>query len=146
MTTTFRADARAALVAILEDQKSATPTLLRKVWTARPGAFNETPCAYIAGLNERITWDAGTRIRVFDSAEIWIVDTYNEAAIQVRDQIADALVDTFNTNIQRVANAIIQPVGTRDDEASVFNAGTGTTTYYPATVVLVTASKWEGRS
>lgn len=110
MTTTWRVDLRAALVAVLEEQSVATPTLLRKVYPARPEAFNELPSAYVT-LPERLTHDAGTRTR-FAAPDITIVDGYrdNNQTVAQFDQLVDLLVDRFDLtgNVQRVAGSIIE--------------------------------------
>lgn len=147
MATTFRADVRSALVAILQDQQTATPTLLRKVWPSRTGGFTgELPCAYVSNLTETITWTAGTRTRVLDGAEIILVDTYgSEGMIDRLDQLVDKLVDRFNDNVQRVGNAIIELTRVTDTEVEVVSAGA--TTYYRAVALsLARTAKWEGRS
>jgi hypothetical protein len=143
--TTFRADARAALVAILEAQATASPTLLRKVEASRPGSFPELPCAYVSNLTETITWSAGVRTRLIDGAEVTIVDTYREAVHDGLDQLVDLLVDRLNDATQQVGNAIIELSRVADAEVEV--QGTERTTYYRAVVLtLGRTAKWEGRS
>lgn len=143
--TTFRRDVRAALVAILEAQQAASPTLLRKVESSRPGGFNELPIAYVAGLDESITWTAGVRTRVIDGAEVVIVDSYREASHDGLDQLVDLLVDRFNAQTQAIGNAIIELTRVADTEIAV--EGSERTTYYRAVVLsLARTAKWEGRN
>lgn len=148
MTTTFRADVRAALVTVLEAQQSATPSLLRKVTASRPGGFAELPCAYVSNMSEQITWDSGTRTRTMIGLEVQIVDTYREGANDTLDDLVDALVDRVNTAVQQIPNAILEFTGIRDqDEVAVINPTTNTTTYYRGVSLLFgRTSKWEGRS
>lgn len=144
MATTFRADVRAALVGILQDQSTATPTLLRKVEPSRPSSFPEVPCAYVSNLTETITQTAGTRTRTLDGAEITVVDSYREGVVDTLDQLVDLLVDRFTANVQRVGNAIIEPTRVADAEVAV--EGSERTTYYRAVVIsLARTAKWEGR-
>ena len=120
MPTTWRVNLVAALVGILEDQSTATPTLLRKVYSSRPQSFGETPCAYVSNRNERITHDAGTRTR-FSAPEIVLVDSYrdNSQTGDLLDQLVDYLVDRFDTNVTRIGNTIIELVSITDTDVEV---------------------------
>jgi hypothetical protein len=144
--TTFRRDVRAALVSILEAQKTATPGLLKRVTPVRDGGlFPEVPCAYVSDLTETITWTAGTRTRAFEGAEVTIVDTYREGSADTLDQLADLLVDRFNDARSVIPNAIVQLSGVRDTEIPV--DGPERITYYRGVVLtLRNTAKWEGRS
>lgn len=144
MATTFRVDLRAALLAILEEQKTATPNLLRKVEASRPGAFHEVPCAYIGGMSEQVTHTAGTRTRTFAGAEIVLVDAFRENGYATLDELVDKLMDRFTDNRQRIGNAIIGVAGVSDTEIPI--VGETATTYYPGAIIsLGPTSKWEGR-
>lgn len=127
MATTWRVNLRAALVAILEDQSAATPTLLRKVYPNRPASFGETPCAYVSNLPERITHDAGTRTRR-SAPQVMLVDTYRDNAQtgDLLDQLVDHLVDRFDLtgNVQRIANTIIELVSITDTDVEVTSTRT----------------------
>lgn len=115
MVTTWRVDLRAALVGILEDQSTATPTLLRKVHPNRPGSFGELPCAYVSNLPERITYDAQTRTRR-SAPQVIVVDAYrdNQQTGDSLDQLVDFLVERFTTDVQRIPNTIIELVSIND--------------------------------
>lgn len=95
MATTFAVDLRAALVVILEAQRTATPTLLRKVWKSVPGTFNELPLAFIDIGAETVQQDAGTRTRTMVGATVTIIDAYanSEQEGDRLDQLRDDLVD-----------------------------------------------------
>ena len=103
--TTFRSDVVAALRTVLLARKAASPTLLRAVYNARPGSFPETPCAYIAGRNERITYTAQTRARTMVGLEVVIVDTLSDASETEdrMDDLIDLLVDDFTAAKHGVA-------------------------------------------
>ncbi len=97
MVTTFRADVVGAIRAVLLARQVTSPALLRAVYNARPGSFPETPCAYIAGRSERITYSGQTRERAMVGLELVIVDTLIDAS-QVEDRmdvLVDLLVDDF---------------------------------------------------
>ena len=112
MATTFCVDSVAALVVILEAQKTATPTLLRKVWDAQPGAFNELPAAFVDAGEETITHDAGTRTRTMSGLSFTVVDNYTtESGPDRLNQLRDALVDRFDLNVEAInaaGNAILE--------------------------------------
>jgi hypothetical protein len=97
MVTTFRADVVGAIRTILLARQTTSPTLLRKVYNARPGSFPETPCAYIAGRNETITYSAQTRARTMTGLEVVIVDTLQDASEEAdrMDVLIDLLVEDF---------------------------------------------------
>lgn len=97
MPTTARVDFVTAIRTVLLARQTASPTLLRKVYNARPGSFPETPCAYIAGRNERITYTAQTRERAFLGLEVVVVDTLIDASETEdrMDTLVDLLVDDF---------------------------------------------------
>lgn len=122
MATTWRVDLRAALVAILEDQSAATPSLLRKVYPNRPGSFGETPAAYVSNLPERITHDAGTRTRR-SAPQVMVIDTYrdNQQTGDLLDQLVDLLVDRFDLpgNVSRIPGTIIELVSLTDTDVEV---------------------------
>lgn len=99
MATTFRSDVVGAIRTVLLARKTASPTLLRAVYNARPGSFPETPCAYIAGRSERITYSAQTRARTMTGLEVVVVDTLQDASevADRMDDLVDLLVDDFTT-------------------------------------------------
>ena len=120
--TTWRVDLRAALVAILEDQSTATPTLLRRVYPNRPASFPETPCAYVSNLPERITHTDQTRTRR-SAPQVMLVDSYrdNQQTGDLLDQLVDLLVERFDLpgNVQRIPNTIIEIVSITDTDIEV---------------------------
>ena len=65
MATTFRSDVTAAILTVLTAQIAATPTQLKRAYTARPGSFPETPCAYIGPRDEALTQSAQVRTPTF---------------------------------------------------------------------------------
>ena len=105
MPTTFRSDVVAGVLAVLTAQKTATPTQLRGVYSSRPGSFPETPCAYIAGRDEVITYTAGTRARTFVGLQVVLVDAMPDAteAGDRLDDLVDLLVDRFSAAYAQVA-------------------------------------------
>jgi len=95
--TTFRSDTVAGVLTILNAQITATPTQLRKAYSSRPGSFPETPCAYIGGRDETITYTAGTRARTMTGLTVTVVDVFADATEtgDRLDDLVDLLVDRF---------------------------------------------------
>lgn len=98
--STARADVVASLRAVLVARRTASPTLLRAIYNARPGAFPETPCAYIGPRDESIAVSAQTKTRVFGGLTVVIVDTIPDASEEAdrMDILVDLLVGDFMTN------------------------------------------------
>jgi len=97
MPTTFRSDVVAAIRAVLLAQQAATPTQLRAVYTARPGAFPETPCAYIGNRDETIRYGSSLRTRTMTGLTVVIVDRLIDASETTDrlDDLVDLLIDRF---------------------------------------------------
>ena len=147
MTTTFRHDIVAAVVAILQDEATANPTLLRKVYPSRPGSFGETPCAYVGQRSESVTHDAGTRTRTFDGLNFTIVDTYrdNIQTGDLLDTLVDNLVDRFDivANVQKVGSSILEITSITDVDVTI--EGDKTLVYRGVVFSLGATFKMEGR-
>lgn len=97
MATTVRAAAVAAISAVLVARQTASPTLLRRVHTSRPGSFPEIPCAYIGSRDEQITHTSGLRTRTFPGLTVVLVDALPDP-VQTADRmdvLVDLLVDDF---------------------------------------------------
>lgn len=109
MVTTARVDFVAAQMTILNAQKAATPTLLRAVWSSRPGNFNELPLAFIGNRDESLEWDAGTRTRTFNGLTVSLVDNFTDSQQDSdrMDVLVDLLVDRYNDAVQAVGRGSI---------------------------------------
>jgi hypothetical protein len=146
--TTWRADLVAAHLAILRDQITATPTLLRKAYSSQPGSFGELPLAYIGNRPETLRHDAGTRTRTI-AIEVILVDNYSGDNVQGGDrldQLVDALVDRYDiiTNVQRVGSSIIELTSINDADVEV--PGTDRTLHYRGvSLTFGNTAKLEGR-
>lgn len=105
MATTFRSDVVGALRTVLLARKASSPTLLRAVYNSRPGSFPETPCAYIAGRSESITYSAQTRARTMTGLEVVVVDTLIDASEtgDRMDDLVDLLVDDLTAAVAGVS-------------------------------------------
>lgn len=148
--TTFRSDLVAAHLAILAEQVTASPTLLKKVYSARPGAYNELPLAFIGPRPETIEHDSGNRMRTIP-LEVWVVDSYagdNSQTGDRLDQLVDLLMDRYDlpANVQRVPSAIIELTSIDETDIEVSNAVSGQITHYRALVfTFAKCAKREGR-
>lgn len=106
MTTTFRSDVTAGVVAILQAQQAATPDKLRAVYSSRPGSFPELPAAYIGNADERITYSGQLRTRTMVGMTAVLVDVYADS-IESGDRL-DVLVDLL---VERFTAAYAQVSG-----------------------------------
>lgn len=127
MTTTARSDIVTAIYDVLVAQQAATPTQLRAVYTARPGSFPETPCAYVGAADEQITYTAGTRTRTFTGLSAVIVDTYmdEQQSSDRMDLLVDLLVDRFTAAYAQVSggNTILALSSVADSEVELAGPG-----------------------
>lgn len=148
MTTTWRQDVVSAIVAILQEESTANPTLLRKVYSSRPGSFGETPVAYVGGRSEVIDHDAGTRTRTMAGLTFTIVDSYRDNAQtgDLLDELVDNIVDRFDlsTNVQRVGSSILEITAVTDVDVNV-EGPDKTVAYRGVVFTLARTFKPEGR-
>lgn len=95
--TTFRRDVRAGLVLALSDFKTANPSQLGSVLTARPEGFTgDYPIAFPDSQPESIFHTAGVRDRTMTPAVAVVAEKALNAEEQDRfDALVDALVDWF---------------------------------------------------
>lgn len=100
MSSTARSDMVAHIRTVLLARKSASPTLLRRVYNSQPGAFPETPCAYIGPRDEGLSVSAQVRTRQFSGLTAVIVDALVDASEEAdrMDDLIDLLVADFATN------------------------------------------------
>lgn len=151
MATTYRSDIVAALVAILEEESTASPTLLRKVYPSRPGSFGETPVAWVGPRDETITHDAGTRTRTFAGLQVLIADAYrdNQQTGDLLDDLVDELVDRFDVpgaaGVQKVPNSVIQLTSVTDTDIELAKPDGGSVIYRGVVLTFGGSSKLEGR-
>lgn len=95
MTTTFRADARAGLYALLTGFQSANPTLLQSAHPARPEGFTgDYPIGFVDLLPESIFHTAGVRDRTMSPSVAFVAEkTLNAQEQDQFDLAVDAFVD-----------------------------------------------------
>lgn len=140
MSTTARSDLVAGLRTILLARQAASPTLLRKVYNARPGSFPETPCAYIGPRDEVIAITAQTKTRTFAGLTVVIVDTFADASEEAdrMDDLVDLLVGDFMTYRNNVGGGggKIQLSSISDTDISVSTASGVTATYRGAVLTF----------
>lgn len=128
LNTTFREDVRSAINATLTAWKAANPTLLRKVWQARPDSFTlgDLPCAVVGNLTERIQTTNGIRQRQMDGFTVELVDRSpenTEAALR-SDLLVDGLLDYITAAYHMASGtSIVEPIGVSDgDSGSISEA------------------------
>lgn len=121
-----RTDFVTGLVSVLNTYKTANPTLLRGVYTARPeGSAFEKPCAYIGNRDETTAHDSGLRTRTFVGLTVWILDTFpvNQETADRMDVLVDGLQDAF-TNAPHAGggNTVISVTSVQDTEVTMGDA------------------------
>ena len=140
--STFRVDLVDALYDLLTTYSVANPTLLRKVYRTRPGAFQELPAAFVGPRDETITHTAGTRERAINPTVV-VVDTFSDN-VETGDRmdiLMDDLVDVFTAGVRQLAWAIIEPTGVVPGEIEASGA-----IYRAETIQFARTSIREGRS
>jgi len=148
--STFRTDLVAHLMTVANTYRAANPTLLRRVWSARPGSFGEVPCVYVGRRDEDSPDDdTGTYTRNI-SVEVIAVDVFgdNEQTTDRMDVLVDPLTSAYRSAWSAsVAGGIIDRVGlVLDGEIAVTNPTTNVTTYYRSATLTVAAHVQEGRT
>jgi hypothetical protein len=121
-----RSDFVAGLVSVLNTYKTAHPTLLRGVYTARPeGSAFEKPCAYVGARDESVTHDSGLRTRTFDGLTVWVLDTFpvNQETSDRMDDLVDGLMDAFTAAPHAGGtNTVISVTRVQDTEVTMGDA------------------------
>jgi hypothetical protein len=113
-------------------RQTASPTLLRAVYTARPGSFPETPCAYIAGRDEQISYSAQTVERLMAGLQVVVVDSLQDASEEGdrMDILVDLLFEDFLGAFASVSpgGGLLQLTSIADTDVTLTGA-TGEVTY-----------------
>lgn len=121
-----RTDFVTGLVSVLNTYKTANPTLLRAVYTARPaGPAFEKPCAYVGSRDETTTHDSGLRTRTFVGLTLWILDTFpdNQQTADRMDILVDGLQDAFTAAPHAGGgNTVISVTSVNDTEVTMGEA------------------------
>lgn len=140
--STFRVDLVDALYDLLVAYQTANPTLLRKVYRTRPGAFQELPSAFVGPRAETITHTAGTRERAIDPTVV-VVDSFtdNVETGDRMDVLMDDLVDVFTAGVRQIGTSIIEPTGVNPGELEASGA-----IYRAEVISFARTSIREGRS
>jgi len=132
MGSTFRTDARAAIKTVLDAFQAANPERVKVVYRARPGAFPATPCIYIGGSDEAITYTAQTRNRQMTDFSFVLVDNLIDASTSEdrMDATVDLLVDAcWNAfNSMPGGRGLLQLTSVRDVDI-VLEGPNGNTVY-----------------
>jgi len=123
---TARTDFVTGLVSVLNTYKTANPTLLRGVYTARPeGSAFEKPCAYIGSRDESVIHDSGLRTRTFVGLTVWVLDTFpvDQQTLDRMDIVVDGLQDAFTAAPHAGGgNTVIAVTSVADTEVTMGDA------------------------
>lgn len=121
-----RTDFVTGLVTVLNAYKTAHPTLLRGVYTARPaGPAFEKPCAYVGSRDETTAHDSGLRTRTFNGLTVWILDTFpdNQQTADRMDILVDGLQDAFTAAPHAGGgNTVVSVTSVNDTEVTMGEA------------------------
>lgn len=146
--TGFRQAIHAGILSTLQAFQSANPTILRKVWHARPGSFNlgELPCAVLGDFTETITTMNGVRQRIFNGFTVQIVDRAPDAqeADDRMNFLVDAILDPLTAAFHMASGrSIVEPIGVGDGDSGLIAEGTNV--YWYSNVITFRAYVQEGR-
>lgn len=136
-SSTFRADAVAGLLTVLNAYRTTNPTLLRGVYSARPdGTAFEKPCAYVGTRNETVGHDSGIRTRTLSGLTVVVLDTFavNAQTLDRMDVLVDGILDAFTaaphalggnsvTSVTSITDSEVQ-MGEAIYRAAIFTFGT----------------------
>lgn len=144
--TTACVDMVAALLSVLQTYATANPTLLRKVYTARPSGAGEWPFAFIGARNEVQTHSEGVRTRTF-SPTVVVADAYsdNEQTQGALDILQDQLSDAFTAQPHAIGYGVLEVTRIDDADISLDN-GPERITWYRARTFTFQALVAEGRN
>jgi len=133
-TATARADFRTALIGILDDFRTAHPSMLRQTHNARPATFYP-PCAYVGQFSEpTIEHEFGNRqTRSLRGQLVIVHGVYeNSETAASLDVTADALITYLATQHARAdATKLLEPISSEDADLVIAE------TTYAATLITV---------
>ena len=119
--TTFREQLVTGIYATLNNFALANPTLLRRVWKARPGSFaGELPLAYIGSRDATWIYSAGVR-QWHATPSVVVVDAVPDGpeAEARMDVLIDGLIDAFTRDYHGVSGtSILQANGVTELDMS----------------------------
>jgi hypothetical protein len=134
----------AGLVSVLNTYKTANPTLLRGVYTARPdGVAFEKPAAWVGNRDETTRHDSQIRTRNFPGLTVWIADTFpvDQQTEDRIDLLVDGLQDAFTAAPHAGGgNTVIAVTSVVDTEVAM-----GDAIYRAAVFTFADANAQEGR-
>ncbi len=147
--TTFRRDVHEGIIATLTAWMAANPTLLRRVWAARPASFTlgDLPCAVIGNMSETITVMNGVRRRQMDGFTVDVVDRApdgQEAGVRM-NALVDGLMDYVSDAYHSASGtSIVEPISVQDGDSGLIAEGSNV--YWYSNVIMFRAYIVEGRT
>lgn len=132
MATTFRANTRTGLYALLTGFQTANPTLLHHAYSRRPATFPDKISGYVGSMPESIV-HTGTTIRQRTMAPtIVLVARLSEVVSEqadAMDVLVDAFLDYCSARPHAISNQTVT-VPTSIEDVEIDAEGT----FYPAAV------------
>lgn len=139
MTTTFRADFRTGVSGLLDDFRTANPTLLSQTYRARPASFHP-PLAYIGPVVEpRIDLTVGPVTRLIRAQVALVQGLYDNAETADRlDVLADAFIQYVADHPHAInARSVLVPTQAEDVELEMRGAEGRPSLFYAATLITL---------
>ena len=118
----FRRNVVTAITTVAQTYATANPTLLRKVESARPASFAETPIAYVRTRSESLLYPGGDVQQRTIRPVLVVVDAAPDSIEQAdrMDDLADALIAAYAAAYHQVSGStLLTPVGLEDIEDEV---------------------------
>lgn len=118
----FRRNVTNALIAVAQTYATANPTKLRKVESARPAGFAETPCAFVGTRNETVLLPGGDVIQRTIRPTLFVVSNPSDNIEQAEamDDLADDLLLAYAAAYHQVSGStLLSPLGLEDVELEV---------------------------
>jgi hypothetical protein len=146
MAAITRTQFRNALFDLLEAQKAATPTLLRKNHRYKPGGVNERPAAWVGQIVQNLAFRSGTRQHIF-RADVTIATgfpTDNLTTADDFDAVVDAIIERATAAATTFVTGGVMYLDSIEDGEVEFS-GSEATAIYRGTALAFRLEVWEGR-
>lgn len=148
LNTTFRQDVHNGVVTTLNAFRTANPTLIRKVWHARPASYilGDLPCVVLGNFTESISTMQGIRQRRMDGFTVEIVDRSpdNDESDDRMNGLVDALMDYITAAYHSASGtSIVEPIAVTDGDTGVNEAAN---LYWFSNLIAFRAYVAEGRT
>lgn len=144
MTAITRKQFRDAVEVLLEAQRAATPSLLRKTARFHPGGLLEKPVAWQGEISDELAYDQGTRERVM-TEDVQIATTFPaDLPTDDFDNLIDDLIERFTAAYGVIPNTILELNRAQPSDVAIPRAD-GNSDIYRGSLLSIRLRIWEGR-